>query len=153
MQLMAEFPTHRTYLGNDDETWYEVRKELMAKTYPLEERHYRAFEADPTRTVPNHPELKDTVMRCALALTAWFTDNVDFDPAGEQSVSYSSETYTNEDLARFKWDPSDFLPNTQYRIVMVDQAYWPPAPVDPDPDPQRRKPRKNDFRGDKNRDR
>lgn len=149
MQLMAEMGAQRTYLGNDGETWYEVRKETMVKTYPIEERHYRAFEEDPTRTVDIHPELKAVLHRCSLALRVWFMENDEFDPAGEQSVFYSSETYSREELARFKFDPEDFEPDTAYRIVGVERGYWPPAPVDPDPDPQERKPRKNDFRGDR----
>lgn len=149
MLLMAEIEGKRVYLGHDGETWYEVRVETMVKTYPIEERHYVAFEEDPTRTVPNHPELKATITRCSLALRTWFMDNEQFDPIGEQSVFYTPETYDRDELARFKFDPEEFLFGVQYRIVMVEQAYWPPAPEDPDPDPQVRKPRKNDFRGDR----
>lgn len=149
MQLMSETASARTYFNPETEYWYEVRKELMAKTYPLEERHYVAFEADPTRTVPNHPELEAVITRCSLALRVWFMDHEEIDPASEQAVSYSSETYDREELARFKFDPADFEANTSYRIVMVEQAFWPPAPVDPTPEGTTPKPRPSDFRGDR----
>ncbi|AWN07713.1 hypothetical protein HOT31_gp042 [Microbacterium phage Hendrix] len=149
MQLMAEMDGRRTYLGNDGETWYEVRVEAMSKTYPIEERHYVAFEEDPTRTVPNHPELQAVLTRCSLALREWFMDYDQFDPLGEQRVSYSSETYDREELAKFMFNPAEFLPGTPYRIVIIEQLFWPPAPVDPTPATNERKPRKNDFRGDR----
>lgn len=149
MQLMSETANARTYFNPESGYWYEVRKELMAKSYPLEEWHYIAFEQDPTRTVPNHPELEAVITRCSLDLRVWFMEHEDLDPASAQAVAYSSETYTREELARFKFDPADFEPNVSYRIVMVEQAFWPPAPVDPTPEEPTPPPRRSDFRGDR----
>lgn len=144
MKLMSEAGYARTYLGDDLETWYEVRLELKAQTYPVVEEDWQSSDDNPEA----YRRVQEAITRCRNSLRAWFMDHVDFDPMGGIETSYSAELYTREQLAQFKFDPNDFLPKVLYRIVIAEQRYWPPAPVDPVPDTTTPKPRSSDFRGD-----
>ena len=143
MQLMSEERGKRVYLGNDMETWYEQRAEVKMQTWPVLERQF-----DLPRSEEDAEACRLATMRCQLSMRSWFMDNDEFDPIGEMEVSASADTYTREGLARLKFDPEEFEPQSLYRLIVVSQYYWPPAPVDPDPADPTPPPRASDFRGD-----
>ena len=127
MKLMAEVGNKRTYLGKDNETWYEVMAEIRGQWGTIGEDAY-AIEA----------VRKKTEYLVLEKLDEWVEEKqrtLGIELIGTAAVSW-------ERVPVYLWveDPSHPAGGySDYNTIighnwrcLVEQGYWPPAPVDPD---------------------
>ena len=144
MKLMAETMQKRTYLGADNETWYEV---------PSQVRGF--FEMLPVRVLTSEDErdkasVEETYRTLEVKMSVWFASNsdVDFVTDPHTGADLPPERGIAPDLVTDVWDPTEgkYLPLPEpCQIIYVERYFWPAAPVDPDGD-EPPNPRASDVR-------
>lgn len=141
MQLMSEEQGKRIYLGNDNETWYEIRAELRCQTGYA-----------PKADLDANPEARITLQKEVEAqLHAWFAAHApdDTEPFGEVRTRWTTEMLSwIPDSLDEEGNPIPFFAPYPVEVCWSERLYWPPAPVDPDPQRDEPMPRASDFRGD-----
>lgn len=140
MRLLAEDDGKRTYQGADG-TFHIVRAEVRGQSGTLGVEAY------------SYPAVREEAEKGVDArLSRWFKTTgrrLGVTPFGERAGAWTEETVEwHEGLLDQDYEPVPYFePYTQHRYFL-EQAYWPPAPVDPVPEPKTPAPKISDFRGE-----
>lgn len=140
MQLMSEEKGYRVYLGNDNETWYEVRAELRVQALTI------GLEAYDNEVIRERTE-----KAAAAHLHAWFAaigDDLGYEAFGDVEITWrDTETSWSPDLIDEGGRPVPEFETFWMKTCIAERGYW-PVPSDPDPASEEPHPRASDFRGD-----
>lgn len=133
MLLMSEHEGVRTYLGADEATWYSVTLEKRSITTLLTPTMLSSYAG-------GEDEMKRQSERAAGAqLAAWFAgagDDLGCEAVGEPHMQWvrvpmAFEFDENGQQALDMFDRP--IVKEWGERLLIEQLYWPPAPVDPTP--------------------
>ncbi len=125
MELISEEGLKRTFLGGDEKTWYEQHAIIRGQSVSWVESKDEDIERA-------QREFAEKGARANLM--AYWALNDEFEPFGEVTVSWSDvEVVWTEGVFDEDGEPIPYFDPWWMKRCVAEQAYWPPAPVDPDP--------------------